>query len=132
MQISTDVLKSIEYVRKHFGYKDFEPVLSMHARGHVWREPQFRALNNITIDQLRELLGQQSVTPTKGADDVRQIVRIIRNGDLERERKTMLELDTDYLLACLYEAMQAQDTDQIAQLKAELADNQRELEGIQL
>lgn len=63
--MNAELAKAIRYVKTHFSHNDYETVLSIHARGYVWKQMEFRALNSISIDQLRELLGQNIVGQEK-------------------------------------------------------------------
>lgn len=74
--MNQELVKSINYIKKYFGHNDYETVLSMHARGYVWKQIEFRALNDISIDQLRELLGQQSVDSSKGDDGMNEKITV--------------------------------------------------------
>lgn len=49
---------------------------------------------------------------------MKQVVHIIRKVDFEKQYIKGLQLEVDYELATLYDAMQLNDTEQIAQSKA--------------
>ncbi|OCS87549.1 hypothetical protein [Caryophanon tenue] len=61
---------------------------------------------------------------------MKQIVKIIRKVDIEKQYEQVLRLELDYELASLYDAMNQQDEIQKAKSKKRLAEIQRELEGM--
>ncbi len=60
---------------------------------------------------------------------MKQVVHIIRKVDFEKQYVKGLQLEVDYELATLFEAMQTNDTNQIDQSKARLAEIHMELEA---
>lgn len=61
---------------------------------------------------------------------MKQIVKIIRKVDIEKQYEQVLRLELDYELASLYDAMNSGDEIQKAKSKKRLAEIQNELEGI--
>lgn len=60
---------------------------------------------------------------------MKQVVHIIRKVDFEKQYIKGLHLEVDYELATLFDALQLNDTKQIAQSKARLAEIHMELEA---
>ncbi|MEE1131810.1 MAG: hypothetical protein UHX00_09370 [Caryophanon sp.] len=61
---------------------------------------------------------------------MKQIVKIIRKVDIEKQYEQVLRLELDYELASLYDAMNSSDEIQKAKSKKRLAEIQKELEGM--
>lgn len=61
---------------------------------------------------------------------MRQVVHFIRKEDVEREYVRTLELELDYELATLYDALQDQDTVQVDKSKQRLTEIHNELETL--
>ena len=61
---------------------------------------------------------------------MKQIVKIIRKVDIEKQYEQVLRLELDYELASLYDAMNSGDEIQKAKSKKRLAEIQKELEGM--
>lgn len=61
---------------------------------------------------------------------MKQVVHFIRKEDVEREYVRTLELELDYELATLYDALQDQDTVQVDKSKQRLAEIHNELETL--
>ena len=59
---------------------------------------------------------------------MKQVVKMIRKSDIEKQYTRMLELELDYELATLYDAMQQNDAKDIVRSKKRLAEIQKELE----
>ncbi|CEA02474.1 hypothetical protein BN1050_01268 [Metalysinibacillus saudimassiliensis] len=59
---------------------------------------------------------------------MKQVVKMIRKSDIEKQYMRMLELELDYELATLYDAMQQNDAKDIVRSKKRLAEIQKELE----
>lgn len=62
---------------------------------------------------------------------MRQMVKIIRKVDVEKQLAHMLNLELDYELASLYEAMQKDNKEEIVKSKKRLHEIHDELESIQ-
>lgn len=62
---------------------------------------------------------------------MRQMVKIIRKVDVEKQLAHMLNLELDYELASLYEAMQKDNEEEIVKSKKRLHEIHDELESIQ-
>lgn len=63
---------------------------------------------------------------------MKQMIKIIRKVDLEKQYAEILKLELDYELASLYDAMQKKDTAQQEVSKKRLNDIQNELAGLQI
>ena len=61
---------------------------------------------------------------------MKQIVKIIRKVDIEKQYEQVLRLELDYELASLYDAMSNDDEIQKAKSKKRLVEIQKELEGM--
>ncbi|MFY0744774.1 hypothetical protein AB1K09_20105 [Solibacillus silvestris] len=61
---------------------------------------------------------------------MKQIIKIIRKVDLEKEYEEMLMLEMDYELGTLFDAMQINDTLQKDKSKHRLAEITQELKGL--
>ena len=61
---------------------------------------------------------------------MKQVVHFIRKEDVEREYVRTLELELDYELATLYDALQDHDTVQVDKSKQRLAEIHNELETL--
>lgn len=61
---------------------------------------------------------------------MKQIVKIIRKVDIEKQYEQVLRLELDYELASLYDAMNSGDDVQKEKSKKRLAEIQKELEGM--
>ncbi|MCG3087386.1 hypothetical protein [Sporosarcina cyprini] len=59
---------------------------------------------------------------------MKQVVHIIRKAEIEREYVNLLQLELDYELATLYDAVQENDTKQIGKSKKRLTEIHGELE----
>jgi len=59
---------------------------------------------------------------------MKQVVKMIRKSDIEKQYTRMLELELDYELATLYDAMQQNNEKDIMRSKNRLAEIQKELE----
>lgn len=63
---------------------------------------------------------------------MKQVVKIIRKVDSEKQYEHMLNLELDYELASLYEAMKANNELEIDKSKKRLKEIQEELEGLRV
>ncbi|ARK22591.1 hypothetical protein CSV69_02245 [Sporosarcina sp. P26b] len=61
---------------------------------------------------------------------MKQVVHFIRKEDVEREYVRTLQLELDYELATLYDALQDQDTVQVDKSKLRLSEIHNELETL--
>ncbi|PID01296.1 MULTISPECIES: hypothetical protein [unclassified Sporosarcina] len=61
---------------------------------------------------------------------MKQVVHFIRKEDVEREYVRTLQLELDYELATLYDALQDQDTDQVDKSKLRLTEIHNEMETL--
>lgn len=61
---------------------------------------------------------------------MKQVVKIIRKVDIEKQYEQVLRLELDYELASLYDAMHNNDEIQKAKSKKRLVEIQKELEGM--
>lgn len=61
---------------------------------------------------------------------MKQVVNFIRKEDVEREYVRTLQLELDYELATLYDALQDQDTVQVDKSKQRLTEIHNELETL--
>lgn len=59
---------------------------------------------------------------------MKQVVHIIRKAEIEKEYVNLLQLELDYELATLYDAMQQDDEKQIDKSKVRLTEIHSELE----
>ncbi|MER2006327.1 MAG: hypothetical protein ABS939_02645 [Psychrobacillus sp.] len=62
---------------------------------------------------------------------MKQIIKIIRKVDIERQYKFILHLDQDYWLSSLYQAMQANDEAEKIRCKVHLKRLQQELDSLE-
>jgi hypothetical protein len=61
---------------------------------------------------------------------MKQMIRIIRKVDIEKQYEQLLQLELDYELASLYEAMQTKNERDMLKSKKRLKEIQQELEGL--
>jgi len=61
---------------------------------------------------------------------MKQVVKIIRKVDIEKQYERILQLEIDYELASLFSAMNEKDEGEIAKSKNRLAEIQMELESL--
>ncbi|MCT6942573.1 MAG: hypothetical protein M3Z62_19315 [Metasolibacillus sp.] len=61
---------------------------------------------------------------------MKQMVKIIRKVDVEKQYERILRLELDYELASLFEAMQVKDEAEIEKSKKRLKEIQEELESL--
>ncbi|MFJ5765329.1 hypothetical protein ACIQ1H_10515 [Lysinibacillus sp. NPDC097279] len=61
---------------------------------------------------------------------MKQVVKIIRKVDIEKQYERILQLEIDYELASLFSAMNEKDEGEIAKSKKRLAEIQMELESL--
>lgn len=61
---------------------------------------------------------------------MKQMIKIIRKVDIEKQYELILRLELDYELASLYSAMQDQNVREIEKSKTRLKEIQQELEGL--
>ncbi|MBB5149291.1 MULTISPECIES: hypothetical protein [Ureibacillus] len=61
---------------------------------------------------------------------MKQMVKIIRKVDIEKQYEHVLRLELDYELASLYSAMQENDTKEMERCKKRLKEIQDELNGL--
>lgn len=61
---------------------------------------------------------------------MKQVVHFVRKEDVEREYVRTLQLELDYELATLYDALQEEDTAQADKSKQRLAEIHNELETL--
>lgn len=61
---------------------------------------------------------------------MKQIVKIIRKVDIEKQYKHILQLEIDYELASLFSAMNEKNEIEIEKSKKRLAEIREELEGL--
>lgn len=66
----------------------------------------------------------------QGVYVMKQIIKIIRKVDLEKEYEEMLMLEIDYELVTLFDAMKINDTLQMDKSKHRLAEINQELKGL--
>lgn len=63
--------------------------------------------------------------------DGRKMTKIIRESDVAKERKKILELEIDYELSSLYQAMHKEDENEIKKCKNRLIEIQKELSDLE-
>lgn len=61
---------------------------------------------------------------------MKQVVKIIRKVDIEKQYERILQLELDYELASLFAAMNDKDEDEITKSKKRLAEIRMELESL--
>lgn len=61
---------------------------------------------------------------------MKQMIKIIRKVDIEKQYEQLLQLELDYELASLYDAMQTKNERDMAKSKTRLMEIQQELEGL--
>ncbi|MEK4228587.1 hypothetical protein [Solibacillus sp. FSL H8-0538] len=61
---------------------------------------------------------------------MKQMIKIIRKVDIEKQYEEILRLELDYELASLYSAMNEQNISDIEKAKKRLTEIQGELEGL--
>lgn len=61
---------------------------------------------------------------------MRQVIHIVRKDEMDRERKYLLELDLDYFLATLHDAMAQNDVAEIEGIKQKLRDITNEIKEL--
>ena len=61
---------------------------------------------------------------------MRQVIHIVRKVEMDRERKHFLELDLDYFLATLHDALNRNDVEEIEGIKRKLTDITNELKEL--
>lgn len=62
---------------------------------------------------------------------MKQMIKIIRKVDVEKQYAKILSLELDYELATLYDALQNSDTSQQEKSKKRLSEIHSELQGLQ-
>ena len=63
---------------------------------------------------------------------MRQVIHIVRKDEMDKERKHLLELELDYFLATLYDAMERQDEKEMVGVKHRLLDITNELKELSI
>lgn len=61
---------------------------------------------------------------------MKQMIKIIRKVDIEKQYEQVLRLELDYELASLYSAMQGKDVEEMEKCKKRLKEIQDELDGL--
>lgn len=61
---------------------------------------------------------------------MKQMIKIIRKVDIEKQYEQILQLELDYELASLYAAMQEKDEKEMEKSKKRLKEIQDELDGL--
>jgi hypothetical protein len=61
---------------------------------------------------------------------MKQMIKIIRKVDIEKQYEQLLQLELDYELASLYDAMQTKNERDMSKSKKRLKEIQEELEGL--
>ena len=61
---------------------------------------------------------------------MRQVIHIVRKDEIDKQRKQMLELDLDYFLASLHDAIERQDKTEIEGVKHRLFEITNELKEL--
>lgn len=61
---------------------------------------------------------------------MKQMIKIIRKVDIQKQYELLLQLELDYELASLYDAMQKHNEGEIIKSKKRLKEIHRELEGL--
>ena len=61
---------------------------------------------------------------------MKQMIKIIRKVDIEKQYEQLLQLELDYELASLYDAMQTKNERDMEKSKTRLMEIQQELEGL--
>ncbi len=61
---------------------------------------------------------------------MKQMIKIIRKVDIEKQYEQILRLELDYELASLYSAMQEKDEKEMEKCKKRLKEIQDELDGL--
>ncbi|OZS79163.1 hypothetical protein CF394_01715 [Tetzosporium hominis] len=63
---------------------------------------------------------------------MRQVIHIVRKDEMDKERKHLLELELDYFLATLHDAMDRQDEKEMACVKHRLLEITNELKELSI
>ncbi|MGE7946499.1 hypothetical protein [Lysinibacillus sp. NPDC093688] len=84
--------------------------------------PQFIIIN--------QLYSRKVVFNSKGAELKKPFIKIIRKVDIERQYRHMLELEQDYELASLYQALKDDDAAEIIRSKKRLKEIRCDIESI--
>ncbi len=63
---------------------------------------------------------------------MRQVIHIVRKDEMDKERKHLLELELDYFLATLHDAMDRQDEKEMAGVKHRLLEITNELKELSI
>ncbi|MGE7664131.1 hypothetical protein ACQKMN_00295 [Ureibacillus composti] len=61
---------------------------------------------------------------------MKQMIKIIRKVDIEKQYELVLRLELDYELASLYSAMQGKNVEEMEKCKKRLKEIQDELDGL--
>lgn len=61
---------------------------------------------------------------------MRQVIHIVRKDEIDKQRKQMLELDLDYFLASLHDAIERQNKKEIEGVKHRLFEITNELKEL--
>ncbi|MFJ8234502.1 hypothetical protein ACIQ34_02020 [Ureibacillus sp. NPDC094379] len=61
---------------------------------------------------------------------MKQMIKIIRKVDIEKQYEQVLRLELDYELASLYSAMQGKNVEEMEKCKKRLKEIQDELDGL--
>lgn len=85
-------------------------------------------INEITV--IREIISKGSRKYFKGVSYMKQVVKIMRKTDVENQYARILQLELDYELASLFQAIEMRNELEMLKSKARLKEIQEELKAI--
>lgn len=123
-------IDAINKALSHYGDASF--LVEMHRNvinnGHEWS--QWNALNELSVTTLSHALKYGfEVEEQRSRNSIHPIVALFQKEKQQELSKQALELDLDYQLASLYNAMQQGDQAEVARCKQRLAEIHKELES---
>lgn len=126
MKLTPAQIDAINDALSHYG--DADHLIKMHRRiidnGCEWSE--WNALNELSVTTLSHALKYGCEVD----QEPKTAIRTVNIAPLSKESdKQVLELELDYELASLYDAMQQGDQEEISRCKQRLAEIHKELES---
>lgn len=126
MKLTPAQIDAINDALSHYG--DADHLINMHRRiidnGCEWSE--WNALNELSVTTLSHALKYGCEVD----QEPKTAIRTVNIAPLPKESdKLVLELELDYELASLYDAMQQGDQEEISRCKQRLAEIHKELES---
>lgn len=132
-------IDAINKALSHYGDADY--LVKMHQNvlnnGHEWS--QWNVLNELSVTALRQALKygyevdkEPTLQVVKGVNcrnSIHPIVALVQKEKQQESSKQALELDLDYQLASLHDALEQGDQAEVERCKQRLAEIHKELES---